>query len=199
MSSKLYVSNLGQAATLASMRQLFGTCGDVLDVAFAPERGSRGLPSAAYVTMATSVAADKALKDLHGRLHGDRVLTISRLSDDTAPSPGAGGRNRRPPPDEAKVTMTQQYRDRRGLTYELSSSGKLLTLRFVFPVDDAHDWQVEALITPGSTTAVTASAMTREQAFRALIDACGASGAELADTALDWEGVGKALRAVRAL
>lgn len=198
--SKLYVSNLSQAATLASMRELFGTCGDVVEVEFAAERNSRSAPSAAYVTMATSLAADRALKDLHGRLHGDRVLMVSRVA-------GGGGSSLDPPVRpargapvaEARVAMTQQYRDRHGLTYELSCAGKLLTLRFVFPVDDAHGWQVEARILPGASSAVTANAMTREQAFLALIDAWSQAGSDPAAAELDWEGVASALRAVRAL
>ena len=85
MTSKLYVSNLSQAATLSGMRELFGSCGAVLNVEFAAERGSRGLPTAAYITMADSRGADRALSDLHGRLHGDRLLMISRVAGDPEP------------------------------------------------------------------------------------------------------------------
>jgi hypothetical protein len=198
MPCKLYVSNLSQAATLNGMRELFGTCGDVLDVEFAAERGSRSPRSAAYVTMATSRAADRAVHDLHGRLHGDRVLMISRLPGHDAPAPDAGRAARRAV-TEVPVAVTQQYRDRRGLTYELTCSGKLLTLRFIFPVDDADDWQVEARLLPGPPSAVTAGAVTRERAFRALIEAWGSSGNQLADSELDWEAVGAVLRAVKAL
>jgi hypothetical protein len=198
--SKLYVSNLSQAATLTGMRELFSTCGDVLDVEFAAERGARGAPSAAYITMATSTAADKALNDLHGRLHCDRVLVISRVAGGLAASRNGRAGSApapRPKPTEPGVVVTQQYRDRHALTYELSCSGKLLTLRFLFPIDDAHAWQVEARTTPGGA-ALTASAMTREQAFRALATSYGNADNQLA-AELDWEGVATALRAVRAL
>ncbi len=200
MPSKLYVSNLSQTATLSSMRELFGTCGDVVEVEFAAERSPRSL-SAAYVTMATSVGADRALKILHGRLHGDRTLMISRVSAEgtgvSAPSaPAARGSTTQAGP--ATVSMTQQYRDRLGLTYELSCSGKLLTLRFVLPSDDAHDWRIEARLTPGSSPPVTAEAMTREQALRALIAACSAHD-QAEHWQLDWAGVTSALRAVRGL
>jgi len=57
MCSKLFVSNLSQAATLADLRELFGRCGEVLEVDFAAERSSRSSPSAAMVTMATAAAA----------------------------------------------------------------------------------------------------------------------------------------------
>jgi hypothetical protein len=200
MSTKLYVSNLSQSATVASVRELFGACGDVIEVQFAAERASRDAHSAAYVTMATSKAADKALKDLHGKLHRDRVLVINSFSGDTGGSSDSGSRSsRKAAPDEAKVLMTQQYRDRNGMTYELSCSGKLLTLRFVFPLDDTHDWQVEARLVPGPTSAVIVTAMTREKALLALVEASTATGSDLADSGLDWEGVTKALRAVRAI
>jgi hypothetical protein len=197
MPSKLYVSNLSQAATLSSMRELFGTCGEVLEVEFAAERGPRG-PSAAYVTMATSTGAERALSSLHGRLHGDRTLMISRLSGEGASASPPGGKRSAATKERAAVAMTQQYRDRLALTYELSCSGRLLTLRFVLPPDDAHDWRIEARIMPGSSSPLTAEAMTREQAFRALVVA-GDAHDNPADWQLDWEGVAAALRAVRGL
>ncbi|HVY30932.1 MAG TPA: RNA-binding protein [Polyangiaceae bacterium] len=196
MPSKLYVSNLSQAATLGSMRELFGACGDVLEVEFAAERGARSYPSAAFITMATSLGAERALSALHGRLHGDRVLVISRVSGEPAALPETV-RPARPPANQPRVAITQQYRDRRGLTYELSCSGKLLTLRFIFPLDDAQAWQVEARTLPGPPSAVTASAMTREQALLALIDA--SVGGPLGAAELDWAEVAAVLRSVRAL
>jgi hypothetical protein len=196
--SKLYVSNLSQAATLSSMRELFGTCGDVLKVEFAAERGSPRLPSAAYVTMASPLAADRAVTDLHGRLHCDRVLVISRMLGETTTF-SDHSRPARRAPAVARVAMTQQYRDRHASTYELSCSGKLLTLRFVFPLDDAHGWHVEARMVPGPAVAVTAGAMTREQAFRALVGAWTAADSEETPSDLDWEEVAVVLRAVRAL
>jgi hypothetical protein len=183
------------------MRELFGTCGDVLEIEFAAERASRG-PSAAYVTMATSVGADRALQALHGRLHGDRTLMISRLSGEgasAAPAAGPAARGSAAKETRAAVVMTQQYRDRLGLTYELSCSGKLLTLRFVLPPDDTHEWRIEARVLPGASSPVTAGAMTREQAFRALVGACTDAPTTAEEWQLDWEGVAAALRAVRGL
>jgi hypothetical protein len=198
MPSKLYVSNLSQAATLSSMRELFSTCGEVLEVEFAAERGPRG-PSAAYVTMATSTGAERALNALHGRIHVDRTLMISRLSGEgVSASPPGHAKGSSAAKERAAVTMTQQYRDRLALTYELTCSGRLLTLRFVFPPDDAHDWRIEARVIPGSSAPLTAGAMTREQAFRALI-AAGDAHTQPEEWRLDWEGVAAALRAVRGL
>lgn len=201
MPSKLYVSNLSPTATLRGIRELFGTCGEVLQIEFAAERAARS-PSAAYVTMATSAGAERALKALHGRLHGDRTLMISELSGESGSAPavasaakGAAAASSK----DARVVMTQQYRDRLGLTYELSCSAKLLTLRFVLPLDDAHDWRVEARVLPGASSPMIAEGMTREQAFQALVAACGDAKDDPAPWQLDWDGIAAALRAVRGL
>lgn len=195
--SRLYVSNLSKVATLTSLREVFASCGEVLDVEFAAERGARERPAAAYVTMATSAAADKCAQDLQGRLHCDRLLMVTRMFDQ--PERAQGSTRRAPPaPKEGAVTMTLQYRDRRALTYELSCAPGLLTLRFLFPPDDAQDWQVEGRLAPGSQLAVTASAPTRERAFRALVDAWPSADSGGA-VAPDWERVAAALLAVRAL
>lgn len=200
MSSRLYVSNLSQAATLASLRALFGRCGEVLEVEFAAERGSHRPPSAAMVTMATAAAAEKALQDLHGRLHCDRVLMIG---------PGGGApdrswqepeRNRaRAGAPEVKAKLTQQYRDRHGLTYELDCSGKRLTLRVLFPTEDTRVWQLEARMDAQPTAVATGAAPTREQAFRVMVDDWASVAHSLSPAELDWEQVALALRAVKAL
>lgn len=195
--SRLYVSNLSQAATLTSMRALFASCGDVLDVEFAAEKGASNRPSAAYITMATPAAADRAVHELQGRLHCDRTLMVSRMFGGSDRSRSAAA-DRRSTTNDSIVAMTQQYRDRHALTYELSCSGGLLTLRFVFPADDAQDWQLEARAVPGPPLAVTASAPTRERALLALI----AAWADVPDQPTpipDWDRVTAALRAVRAL
>jgi hypothetical protein len=197
--SKLYVSNLSQAATLAGMRELFGTCGDVLEIEFAAERNARSFPSAAYITMATSAAADRAVEGLHGRLYADRVLVVSRCSEEPAPAIDVGGQSgRRSTAVSKAVVMTQQYRDRHGLTYELSCSEKRLTLRFLFPGDDGQDWQIEANLLPGAPSPVTASGATRARAFEALASTWGTAEQGQASE-LDWEAIATAMRAVRAL
>lgn len=191
------MSNLSQSATIVSLRELFASCGDVLDVEFAAARGASDRPSAAYITMGTPRGAEKAAHDLQGRMHGDRLLMVTRIFGD--PDRARSVSDARPSAtDPATVTLTQQYRDRHALTYELSCAGGLLTLRFLFPPDDAHDWQVEARVVPGSQVAVTASAPTRERAFRALAEAWSNAPSE-PGPGPDWEKVAAALRAVRAM
>jgi len=95
--------------------------------------------------------------------------------------------------------MTQQYRDRRGLTYEFGCRGARLTLRFIFPAGDQQDWQIEAGVVPGARPPLTAAGMTRELALRALIGAWREACARQAASELDWDAIEVALRAVRAL
>ena len=100
---------------------------------------------------------------------------------------------------DGSVTLTQQYRDRHGLTCELGCSGRLLTLRFLFPLVDADNWRLDAWFVPGPRSPTEASGMTREQAFLALTEAWNDAAGANAPSRRDWEGVAVALRAVRAL
>jgi hypothetical protein len=200
MSSRLYVSNLSQTVTLANLRALFSNCGNVLEVEFAAERNSRSGVSAALVTMGTAAEAEKALHDLQGRVHCDRLLMITPFAGDPGRSPTAPGRAAKASAaTEANVTLRQQYRDRHGMTYELDCSGKRLTLRFIFPTDDASGWQVEARIEPESGAVATGSALTREQAFRAMIGDWDNVAGRSSTPQVDWEQVASVLRAVKAL
>ncbi len=196
MHGRLYVSNISQAATLASLRQLFATCGDVLDVEFAAERGARSPTTAAYVTMALAAGADKAVSALHGRLHCDRVLQISRAADDPDRARAEAAPRARAAKSEVSVAITQQYRDRLGMTYELNCSGKLLVLRFIFPATDGDDWQVQAQVQPAP--AVNASGATRERALDAL-SAAWAEGVSTDTPEIDWPAITPVMRAVRAI
>jgi hypothetical protein len=103
----------------------------------------------------------------------------------------------RTPASEIRATLTQQYRDRHALTYELDCSGKRLALRFVFPTEDALVWQLEARI--DAEAVVTGSAPTREQAFQAMIDRWESVARSPGSPQLDWQHVAVALRAVKAL
>jgi hypothetical protein len=123
---------------------------------------------------------------------------ISQLSGEGGSVPAAAAKGSAKKED-ARVVMTQQYRDRLGFTYELSCAGKLLTLRFVLPPDDAQEWQVEARVLPGSSSPLIARGMTREQAFQALAGTSGDVQANSTEWQWDWPGIAVALRAVRGL
>lgn len=198
MSSKLYVSNLSSSATLSSLRQHFGGAGEVLEVEFAAERnsGSRQ-PSSAFVTMASSSAADEAVRKLHGRLFLDRSLMVN-----LAPGSDADGRERererKAKPTSPGVTVSQQYRERGGMAYELDCSGVRLTLRFFFADTEPGDAQrVEARTGLDDGFVVQATAATRALALQAVAEAWRALPSTPAAPQLDWELVSAALKTVR--
>ncbi len=108
------------------------------------------------------------------------------------PSGGAKG-----PP---AIAITQQYRERHNMTYELHCSGEALVLRVFFPLETAPaEWRIEARGKHGAEAVVLErSAATREQAFQAI---CAAWPSSLSGSkgSYDWDGVTQVLRSVRAL
>lgn len=193
MVSKLYVTNLSASETLASVRQRFTECGKVVDVAFLTERNT-GATSAAYVTMATGASALKAVHALHGSVLHDRILLVA-----LAPGSNPSARIAEPKVDAAPgARITQQYRDRHGLSYELDSAGSRLTLTFMFPDHQGAAWRVRAAIMGEQLGYVEASAESRELALTALGELCGDSSTSLLAGIL-WLDVAGALRAVRAI
>jgi hypothetical protein len=196
LSTRLYVSNLSTSATLSSVRQFFGACGEVVDVEFVAERNPGRRPSSAYVTMATRGAAEQAVSKLHSRLLHDRSVMVSLAH---------GGDNndrpeRKPKASPAAVAIAQQYRDRHGMTYELDCLGLSLTLRFFFPPEVGEgEHRVVAHTSQAPQLVVEATAHTRELALAAVADAWRQLPAEQAAPVLDWALVVTALQAVRAV
>lgn len=192
MTTKLYVTNLSTEATLTSVRQLFNACGEVVDVEFVAERRA-ALTSAAYVTMATGASALKAVDSLHGAMLHDRRLLVA-----VAQGSSASERKRGPKVDPSSVRITQQYRDRHGMSYELDSAGPRLTLTFVFPEPEGADWRVRAALTGEQLGDVEASGHTRELALTALGELCSQSPSSQLST-VNWVDVAAALKSVRAI
>lgn len=193
MITKLYVTNLSVSATLSSVRQRFNACGEVVDVEFLVERSARPT-SAAYVTMATEASALKAVDALHGAMLHDRMLLVT-----VAPGSRASARKGESKVGAASgVHITQQYRDRHAMSYELDSAGSRLTLTFAFPEHEGAAWRLRAAIAGEQLGDVQASAHSREVAFMALSEACEHSaGSQLA--AVHGLEVAAALRSVRAI
>jgi RNA recognition motif-containing protein len=190
MQTKLYVTNLSRLATSSSVRQFFGACGDVVEVEFLAERSLRPV-SAAYVTMATGAGAALAVSKLHGTLLHDRSLMISVAS----------GQKEGPSAQRAKAgpvgfVITQQYRDRHGMSYELECAGRRLTVRFLFPEEDPA-WRAQVHLGSG-TDPVEATAATRELAFNAVV-AAWRPLANLPAADVPWAEVIAALKSVRAI
>jgi hypothetical protein len=109
--------------------------------------------------------------------------------------------------DVTATKITQQFRERHNMTYELLCAGTPLVLR-MYPSDgdiaDApagtpEEWRVEARRTDAADAVVaTASAPTRAEALRKVGEWCRehhASGL----SSLDWDAVVRALNSVKAL
>jgi hypothetical protein len=193
MTNKLHVTNLSASATLASVRQLFNGCGEVADVEFLVERNARPT-SAAYVTMTTGAGAQRAVHQLHGARHQDRVLLVSVA----AGSSFSSDRKAKEKVADPGARISRQYRDRNGMSCELDSAGVRLTLTFVFPEHEGETWRLRAAVSGQEVAEEEATGRSRELAFTALSERCKASSlSPLA--AVQWPEVAAALRSVRAI
>lgn len=106
----------------------------------------------------------------------------------------------KPEPNEHAVKITQQYRARNGMTYDLKGEGHRLTVH-ISPrenASDRDDWRVDAAIGSadpivsewGSSRAIALGAVGRVWSLRAQTEGL---------PAFDWDAVAKALLAVRAI
>jgi hypothetical protein len=113
----------------------------------------------------------------------------------------------RKPSGEAKVapgkaiTITQQYRERHNMTYELDCAGEALVLRVFFPPEAGPvEWRIEARGKgAGEPVVVDRAAATRELAFQAVCGAWPTASLPTTSGSYDWDGVTQVLRSVRAL
>jgi hypothetical protein len=109
----------------------------------------------------------------------------------------------KPEDDEGAVRITQQFRSRDAMIYDLRSSAGRLTLRISGRSGDegpATVWRIEA----GTSSApdavvVTESAATRTEALRAVARSWNEKRLSSSLPQFDWESVVAAMTAVRAL
>lgn len=185
------MTNLSASATLSSVRQFFSSAGQVLEVEFVAERRYPGTPSSAYVTMATPEAADAAIQRLHSRLLHDRIVMVSLAAGVEA----GQGKLRQPKLAAASVSISQQYRERRGMVYELDCSSVLLTVRIFFQADDADGRRVEAC---AGDCVADASGATVGSALAVLAERWTSLSEPVAPR-IDWPEVVAVLKSVRAV
>jgi hypothetical protein len=103
--------------------------------------------------------------------------------------------------EPVSVRITQQFRERNNMTYELDCSGTALVLRVFFPAVgvDTTDWRIEACTPhPLPGVSATASAQSRAEAFEAVAERWPLSTPTAAPS-LDWSGIARAMRAVHAI
>jgi cold-inducible RNA-binding protein len=97
MSKKLYVGNLDYATTEATLSELFGAIGEVLSVNLITDRMTGRSRGFAFVEMAQSSDAQKAINELNGKAVGERQLKVAeaRPKQPRRDSWGGGGGGRR--------------------------------------------------------------------------------------------------------
>jgi hypothetical protein len=190
MTTKLYVANLSHAATEDALRAHFSRWGGVSDVEILMDR-RRGEPRGlARVTMTSEVYASSAVEHLDGVPFDGLPLRVSSVPFE---------RNATPAP---AVKVTQQFREKSNMAYDLDCAGRALTVR-VFPTvaPGVEQWRIEARLSDAPDALVaSATASTRREA----LDGVARSWTETSEAssslpALDWEAIGRALAGVRAI
>ena len=90
MSNKLYVGNLPYETTEADLQELFEASGQVSSINIVRDRATGQARGFAFVEMADSDAAQKAINDLDKRPYGGRSLTVNEAKP-MAPRGNSGG------------------------------------------------------------------------------------------------------------
>ena len=115
---------------------------------------------------------------------------------------GSQPEGRKPSGDApSKITITQQFRERHNMTYELDCAGVALVLRVFFPAETGPvEWRIEARGKgAGESIVIDKVAATRELAFQAICGAWPGGSLPTATPSYDWDSVTQVLRSVRAI
>ena len=91
MNTKLYVGNLPYSVTEAELRTLFAEAGEVTSVAVITDRETGRPRGFAFVEMADTAAAQKAITLISGKTLGDRQLTVNEAKPQTNRYSSGGG------------------------------------------------------------------------------------------------------------
>jgi hypothetical protein len=105
--------------------------------------------------------------------------------------------------DESKTRVTNQFRNRESMVYDLASEGEQLTIS-ITPgaenLDGTGEWRVEAFARQAPEHPVlTGTGATRSDALSAVALAWAAKNRAWGYPSLDWEAIVRSLRAVRAI
>lgn len=93
--NKLYVGNFPYSVDEEQLRSMFGSYGEITDVALIKDRETGRSKGFAFVTFATQQAAEKAL-EMNGRDIGGRPLKVNMAMERDSRGGGGGGRGGRP-------------------------------------------------------------------------------------------------------
>ena len=91
MNTKLYVGNLPYSVTEADLRGLFAPAGEIASIAVITDRDTGRPRGFAFVEMADSASAQKAISLLNGKSMGDRQLTVNEAKPQAARGGFGGG------------------------------------------------------------------------------------------------------------
>ena len=90
---KLYVGNLSYSASEDTLREVFGTYGEVSSVAVVMDRETGRSKGFGFVEFSSDQAAREAIEALNGKEIGGRVLKVNEARP--RPEGGGGGGGRR--------------------------------------------------------------------------------------------------------
>jgi RNA recognition motif-containing protein len=90
MASKLYIGGLSYSTTSDGLREFFSQSGNVLSATVITDRFSGQSRGFGFVEMATTEAANEAVRKFNGYALGGRTLKVE-VSKPSAPRPGGGG------------------------------------------------------------------------------------------------------------
>jgi hypothetical protein len=98
------------------------------------------------------------------------------------------------------MRITDQYRTRDGMAYELREKGARLTILIAErPNGDGREWHVEASSSQNPETNISQVATTRAEALRRMALEWTTDSAARGLPSFDWEAVARALSVVRAI
>ncbi len=94
MGNRLYVGNLSFNASPDSVRAAFSAFGEITDVHVVSDRETGQSRGFGFVTMGTSDAAQKAIREMNGALLDGRPLKVNEAEERQSGGGGRGGGGR---------------------------------------------------------------------------------------------------------
>jgi RNA recognition motif-containing protein len=91
MGNRLYIGNLSFNATADSIKTAFSAFGEVTDTHLVTDRESGQSRGFGFVTMGTSEAAQKAIREMNGTLLDGRALKVNEAEERPNNRGGGGG------------------------------------------------------------------------------------------------------------
>jgi RNA recognition motif-containing protein len=91
MGNRLYIGNLSYSTTSESLRAAFSEFGEIEDLHVATDRDTGQPRGFAFITMATSQAAQNAIEKMNGAMLDGRPLRVNEAEERKRGGGGGGG------------------------------------------------------------------------------------------------------------